>query len=83
LCLNNSNVALLITLHYIRVMKNNTMIYTERELFKQTEVEHLGQADLIVFDAANPQCEGYVLLGWDEVGMFTQGMKQPRYRFQK
>lgn len=58
-------------------------IYTEKELYSQTEVQHLGQADLVVFDAANSTCEGYVLLGWDEVGMFTSGMKKPRYRFDK
>jgi len=62
---------------------SDSKIYTERELYNQTEFDHLGEADLIEFDAANPNCEGFVLLGWDEIGMFTKGMKKPRYRFEK
>ena len=56
------------------------MIYTEKELWSQTEVEFLGKKDLVVFDLANPK-EEYVLYGFDEVGQFTKGMKKPRYKF--
>ena len=55
-------------------------IYTEQQLWSQTEVEFLGKKDLVVFDLANPK-EQYVLYGFDEVGDFTQGMKKPRYKF--
>ena len=67
--------------------QNNNMsdskVYTEQELYNQKEFDHLGEADLIEFDLANPKCEGFVLLGWDEIGMFAKGMKKPRYRFEK
>ena len=61
-------------------MKN---IYTESELWSQTDVTCLSGLDLIVFDLSKPNDEGFVLYGFDEVGDFTDGMKQPRYKFVK
>jgi len=57
------------------------MIYTEAQLWEQTEVNTLVGVDLVVFDLAKPNDDGFVLYGFDEVGDFTKGMKKPRYKF--
>ncbi len=58
-------------------------IYTETQLWSQTDVNSLSGLDLIVFDLSKPNDEGFVLYGFDEVGEFTEGMKKPRYKFVK
>ena len=64
----------------IQKLKQMDNIYTEQQLWRQTEVKVLGKKDLIVFDLANPK-EEFVLYGFDEVGQFTEGMEKPRYKF--
>ena len=53
-------------------------IYTERQLWQDKSLSLVGH-ELIVFDLKNPTNE-FILYGWDEVGMFTEDMAQPRYK---